>query len=250
MFVLSLFPGIGLLDMAFEEEGFTVVRGPDLLWGGDIHRFHVPAGKFDGVIGGPPCKGESELAYLNGKSGETLVYEFARCIQEAQPGWWVMEAVVSHDEEIFGGTYPPCTCPGGPIGGSPYGSPLRHHGSCGQQVYITKLSPRWLGEKQSRTRFFHSNLNISHHLDVAVFEHPTFKHAVLASHGGREGSVVRGMATYAWEEMCDLQGLPKDFRLPGFTRRAAREAVGNGVPLPMGRAIARAVKRALAGGAW
>jgi hypothetical protein len=26
--VLSLFPGIGLLDMAFEEEGFCVVRGP------------------------------------------------------------------------------------------------------------------------------------------------------------------------------------------------------------------------------
>ena len=32
--VLSLFPGIGLLDMAFEAEGFCVVRGPDLLWGG------------------------------------------------------------------------------------------------------------------------------------------------------------------------------------------------------------------------
>lgn len=32
--VLSLFPGVGLLDMAFEEEGFCVVRGPDLLWGG------------------------------------------------------------------------------------------------------------------------------------------------------------------------------------------------------------------------
>jgi len=28
--VLSLFPGIGLLDMAFEQEGFCVVRGPDL----------------------------------------------------------------------------------------------------------------------------------------------------------------------------------------------------------------------------
>lgn len=38
--VLSLFPGIGLLDMAFEAEGFCVVRGPDLLWGGDIRRFH------------------------------------------------------------------------------------------------------------------------------------------------------------------------------------------------------------------
>lgn len=31
--VLSLFPGIGLLDMAFEEEGFCVVRGPDLTCG-------------------------------------------------------------------------------------------------------------------------------------------------------------------------------------------------------------------------
>jgi site-specific DNA-cytosine methylase len=44
--VLSLFPGIGLLDRAFEEEGFCVVRGPDLLWGGDIKTFHPPAGKF------------------------------------------------------------------------------------------------------------------------------------------------------------------------------------------------------------
>jgi hypothetical protein len=34
--VLSLFSGIGLLDYAFELEGFTVVRGPDLLWGGDV----------------------------------------------------------------------------------------------------------------------------------------------------------------------------------------------------------------------
>ena len=35
MLVLSVFPGIGLLDMAFELEGFCVVRGPDLLWGGE-----------------------------------------------------------------------------------------------------------------------------------------------------------------------------------------------------------------------
>lgn len=34
MLVLSLFPGIGLLDLAFELESFCVVRGPDLLWGG------------------------------------------------------------------------------------------------------------------------------------------------------------------------------------------------------------------------
>jgi DNA (cytosine-5)-methyltransferase 1 len=62
--VLSLFPGIGLLDMAFEEEGFCVVRGPDLLWGGDVYTFHPPVGKFDGVIGGPPCKRWSRLAHM------------------------------------------------------------------------------------------------------------------------------------------------------------------------------------------
>ena len=53
--VLSLFPGIGMLDHAFELEGFCTVRGPDVLWGGDIRRFHPPAGVFDGVIGGDPC---------------------------------------------------------------------------------------------------------------------------------------------------------------------------------------------------
>jgi DNA (cytosine-5)-methyltransferase 1 len=44
---LSLFPGIGLLDKAFELEGFCVVRGPDVLWGGDVRGFHPPAGRFD-----------------------------------------------------------------------------------------------------------------------------------------------------------------------------------------------------------
>jgi hypothetical protein len=68
---------------------------------------------------------------------------------------------------------------------------------------------------------------------------------VLAGHGGAEGSIQRRMATYGWSEMCELQGLPADFELPGLTREAKRKAVGNGVPLPMGRAVARAVKQAM-----
>lgn len=52
--VLSLFPGGGLLDRAFEETGYCVVRGPDVIWGGDVRTFHPPAGCFDGVIGGDP----------------------------------------------------------------------------------------------------------------------------------------------------------------------------------------------------
>ena len=54
--VLSLFPGIGILDKGFEEAGFCIVRGPDLIWGGDIRKFHPPVDVFHGVIGGPPCQ--------------------------------------------------------------------------------------------------------------------------------------------------------------------------------------------------
>ena len=210
--VLSLFPGIGLLDMAFEEEGFCVVRGPDLLWGGDVKRFHPPAGKFDGVIGGPPCKGESALAHLNGTPGTTLRHEFRRVVDVARPFWYLMEAVKEH--EGFG-------------------------------EYVLRLNNRWFGERQRRVRFFHSNLNLRPFVEVAALEHPEFKHAVLAGHGGAIGSVQRGMAKYPFREACTLQGLPPDFDLPGFTQQAKYEAVGNGVPLHMGRAVARAVKRAM-----
>jgi len=90
--VLSLFPGIGLLDRAFEEEGFCVVRGPDLLWGGDIKRWHAPRGRFDGIIGGPPCQCFSRLVHIvrhNGyKVGENLIPQFvgralARAVKRA-----------------------------------------------------------------------------------------------------------------------------------------------------------------------
>lgn len=94
--VLSCFPGIGLLDQAFEEAGFTVVRGPDRLWGGDIHRFHVPAGVFAGVIGGPPCQVFSSAGHLNaaGKSSKLdLIPEFVRVVSEARPAFVVMENV-------------------------------------------------------------------------------------------------------------------------------------------------------------
>lgn len=226
--VLSLFPGIGLLDMAFEEEGFCVVRGPDVLWGGDIRRFHPPAGVFDGVIGGPPCKGESRLARLNGTPGATMRHEFMRVVNEAAPMlwdagksfFWLMEAVKVHDDLVVG-------WPKVPNG------------------FVTKLSNRWLGETQSRTRYFHSNVYLRDHVEVALFENPEYRYAVLAGHGGKRGTVTNRMASYTWEEGVALQGLPEAFDLPGFTVRAKREALGNGVPLPMGRAIARAVKRSM-----
>ena len=92
--VLSLFPNVGLLDMAFEELGFCVLRGPDLLWGGDIRRFNPPAGVFWGVIGGPPCQDFSSLRRIAPTGyGVEMLEQFARCVTEAQPEWWLMENV-------------------------------------------------------------------------------------------------------------------------------------------------------------
>jgi DNA (cytosine-5)-methyltransferase 1 len=208
--VLSLFPGIGLLDMAFEAEGFCVVRGPDLLWGGDIRRFHPPAGRFDGVIGGPPCKGESTLAHLNGDPGVSLASEFHRIIGETAAAWWLMEAVREH-----------------------------------RAPFVVMLNNRWLGESQHRRRYFHSNLDLRPHIQLAPLEPAAWHHAVLAGHGPAVGRVARSMTKYAWPEACALQGLAEPLVLPGFTRTARYEALGNGVPLPMGRAVARAVRQAI-----
>lgn len=66
--------------------------------------------------------------------------------------------------------------------------------------------------------------------------------AVSAGHGGENSKQY----VYSLEDACELQGLPRDFTdsLP-FRKEAKLKAVANGVPLPMGRAIARAVKRAM-----
>lgn len=239
--VLSLFPGIGLLDMAFEEEGFCIVRGPDLLWGGDVRRFHPPAGKFAGVIGGPPCKGESRLAHLNGFAS-SLAAEFCRVVHDCDPPWWVMEAVKEHPDLMHRkpcldsqaldrerGNKADCICE-------------RRHGP----TQILKLNNRWLGEPQHRKRYFHSNLKLAPHIELAALEHHEWNYAVLAGHGGGVGSVQRRMAKYSLPDACRLQGLREDFaaELP-FTRQWKYEVIGNGVPVPMGRAIARAVKAAL-----
>jgi len=214
--VLSLFPGIGMFDRAFEEEGFCVVRGPDLLWGGDIHEFHPPAGKFDGVIGGPPCPAHSSAANIaRNAAGKTvkpdLIPQFARVVLEANPSWWVMENVPSAPQP-----FPSCE--------------------------RLDLNNRWVGGTQRRKRVFYSNVKLSVPGNAleAIDLHPTASTAQWVE--GRQ----YGATTRPWFEKFRMwQGLEDDFELPGFTVRQAVQAVVNGVPLPMGRAIARAVVKAL-----
>lgn len=235
--VLSLFPGIGLLDMAFEENGFCVVRGPDLLWGGDIRRFHPPAGRFDGVIGGPPCQAFSRLRYLVEHNGyrvaDNLIPEFERCITEAQPSWFLMENV-----------------PDAPLPVVP-----------GYQVRAEMIRDVWVGGDTSRLRRFSFGTEDGRALRIEQLAlHRTDPEpAVLAGGGNRTVPVaVGGSGKRKSTKARDLgfkteaaaaaaaaaQGLPPDFDLPGFTVAAKCKAIGNGVPLPMGRAVARAVMEA------
>lgn len=235
--------------MAFELEGFCVVRGPDVLWGGDVRRFHPPAGRFDGVIGGPPCQMFSMLRHLNPNAGQrhgNLIPEFERVVAESGADWFVMENVPDAPVPQPGGYWP---------------------------AYGTVVNTRWLGEAQDRTRRFSFatrfdvtpyGITLDVSPDLVVFENPEYRQAITSDARavpiklGGSGKVKR---TYTADgkrhgpaqgqrapitEMLRYQGLPVDYLDDApFTDTAKRKVIGNGVPLPMGRAIARAVRRAL-----
>jgi len=236
--VLSLFPGIGMLDMAFEEAGFCVVRGPDLLWGGDIRLFHPPAGRFDGVIGGPPCQAFSALKPLADRSrgypAPNLIPEFERCVLEAQPAWFLMENV-----------------PAAPL------PQIAGYGMCDRI-----LEDVWVGGMTSRRRRFSFGLGGRADMDVRALFHIEAlalhsydaEPAVIASCGGPSpsrkagGAIRKNRGAKQFPGAVRAQGLPDGFldNAP-FTAAGKIKAVGNGVPLAMGRAVTQAVVRATAG---
>lgn len=266
--LLSLFPGIDLLGLAFQEvwPEACIVRGPDLIFGTlhDIRNFHPPQGVFCGLFGGPPCQCFSSLAALNRAQGRephfgNMIPEFERVVAEAQPEWFVMENV------------PKAPAPEVP----------------GYQVHTQILNNRWLGEEQNRTRAisFGTRDGRPLHIQLAALEPPMIFRTVTSNNGGKGGpssairarrgvptvtaggglgpgarGVMRGYPTvtssdggaavrmwrYKLPDACRLQGLPEDFLSDApFTAEGKLRAVANGVPLPMGRAIARAVRRAM-----
>ncbi|MDE2010453.1 MAG: DNA cytosine methyltransferase [Candidatus Omnitrophica bacterium] len=285
MLVLSIFPGIGMLDLAFELEGFCTVRGPDVIWGGDVRKFHPPSGKFDGVIGGPPCQTFSALAHLVRANGHEpkfgdLIPEFERCVTEAQPAWFLMENVPAAPMPIVPG-----------YGVKSFLLDNSHldggdgHGLEQRRVRRFSFGMRGRGDVPSLLRW----------IDVAVFLLPD-SHEPLTGGGERPPSVrdkVRRTAVNAGHDdpnisltmarrvrrksvlgggtftpgatlkkegrgkaetsrryrLIDglrLQGLPENFldHCP-FTAEGKLKAVANGVPIQMGRAVAKAIKESL-----
>ena len=207
--VLSLFPGIDLLGKGFESEGFCVVRGPDIITGGNIKDFHSIPGRFDGIIGGPPCQDFSGLNRKPTGKGMDLLREFIRVVVETQPKWFLMENVARvPDIEVPGYT-----------------------------IQRFDLNARECGLNQSRARDFQFGSRDGLVL-VPERRKPAagpVKKICLASEG-------KNKDRRDWGDFCELQGLPRNFKLEGWSISMKYRVVGNGVPVPMARVIARAIK--------
>jgi DNA (cytosine-5)-methyltransferase 1 len=201
--VLSVFPGIGLLDRGFEQVGFCVVRGPDLLWGGDVRRFHPPAGHFAGVIGGSPCQDFSSARRAPPTGyGQAMLDEFVRVVAAACPAWWLLENV---------SRVPRITVPGFP------------------PTQRLPCDAAWYGHGRRLRHIQWSALNGS---KLQLPRGVTPRDAPGAALANDKRSL---------EQLAALQGCAGPVTLPGFTKAAAKAAIGNGVPRWLALVLAQAV---------
>lgn len=215
--VLSLFPGVDLLGRAFAAAGFVVVTGPDPVTGGDIRDFRGVAGRFDGIIGGPPCQGFSAAnAYRTNPDHESvkrsreMLGHFVRIVHQCQPRWFLCENVPA---------VPTVRVPGSPPA---------------QRIPITDWE---CGGVQLRTRHIQFG-----HVDGWIIRPK--RSVIERSKIGRKAEAITTKPVSRWQSyaaQCRKQGLSEPLRLPGWTKEAKFRAVGNGVPLGMGRALAAAV---------
>lgn len=225
--VLSLFPGADLFGMAFSEEGFCVVRGPDRLWGGNINDFTGMPGKFDGIIGGPPCKVFSQASRGTVAREGNLIPEFLRVVKECGPKWFVMENVPQAAD------YWP--------------------GIEGYVVQLFRLNAWDYGNKSYRDRCFWVGSS-----DGRIFkmEEPLLDRykarnplpCILGQENSYSGTrkanrvLGRGMTL---GEVKDYMGLKQSFDTPALLNEYKFKVIGNGVPLPLGAAVARMIKRSI-----
>ena len=235
--VLSVFPGFDLLGRAFEANGWCVVRGPDVLWGQDIRGWHPPPGRFDGVIGGPPCQCFSRLANISRAQGiaprhGNMIPEFERVVREAKPRWWLMENVQDAPSPVIQWSK--------------------------QESFL--LSPRDLGDPQNRTRRFtfgaDTRPRLFKRLPLVAMESidrvgtvtangPERTRVYIAKDGRKKRMPCPRRSWDAVREAAEIQGFPEladELRDGGsLTQAGAARGIGNGVPMVMGEALAAAI---------
>jgi DNA (cytosine-5)-methyltransferase 1 len=199
--VLSLFSGIGLLDKAFKEKGFCVVSAGDIIYGQDIREFKSVEGKFNGVIGGSPCQDFSTLKRDRGDYSLKMLNEFIRVVKESDPDWWLLENVKGVPD-------------------------INIEGYSHQRLDINQ---GWYSDT-SRLRHIQFGSKSELYLDLPRGRMSDIKNSCALASDNR-----------SFKELCYIQGLGLDFDLPDFNVTGKKRAVGNGVPLVIGRVLAEAV---------
>ena len=230
---LSLFPGLGVLDLAFDYYGWCVLRGPDVVYQSDIRGFQAPSGVFDGVFGGPPCQEFSKLRALGQTQGHTpsfgnLIPEFERVVGEASPRWFLMENVRAAPVPVVAGydVFPHL---------------VRDYEVGGTQLRERVFS---LGLRTGAWSSIHSPWSS---LTFEITPQSKRRPVVYGSAGGAhkpDSTFGAAMKTrLSVPDMLEAQGLPRDYldHAP-YTAAAKRKLVGNAVPLTMGKSVAAVVK--------
>lgn len=209
--VLSLFPGIDLLGRAFRSQGFTVVEGPELLFGGDVREFRGIAGRFDGVIGGPPCQDFSRRRRVPPTGyGVAMLGEFLRVVAECNPVWFLLENVPGVPDVKI----------------------------AGYAVQRFDLTDRECGGEQLRSRHFQFG-----HCDGFIIRPKRLQHMPRGKGAFAPAVLCRSEKRgEGYAVACRRQGLAEPIKLP-FPTALKRKMVGNAVPLKMGLAVAEAVTR-------
>lgn len=219
--VLSCCPGAGLLDSAFRDAGFTVVSGPDALFGGDIRREHYPPNVFVGVIGGPPCQTFSTASTLHGTRAVDLIPDFVRVVNECRPSFVVMENV----------------------------PPARKVARVPSEWFCTILRDWDCGGETHRRRAFWTWPFM---VPLPPRRQGTPTHSVMASTAKRGRSDNPFLAAKGYlagdlpiAEYARLQGVPNigaALEASGAGRQFAVKVLGNGVPYALGSHVANAAR--------
>lgn len=219
--VLSLFPGVDLLGRAFTETGqFSVVLGPDPIVGGDVRDFVGVPGRFDGLVGGPPCQGWSagnrhrtNPKHHSVRNSVAMLREFVRVTEQSKPDWFVCENVPAVPD-------------------------IRVAGYTVQRIPI---SDQECGGKQIRMRHIQFGSRRGHVIRPERVNDRS-RNANKPARGRRPIAVTtkQNSQHLRFTDHCKKQGWP-GLKLPGWHKTAKFKAVGNGVPKSIGLAIAWAV---------
>jgi len=185
----------------------AIVRGPDTLFGQSIEDFHPPRGSVMGIIGGPPCQDFSRARRRPPTGhGRLMIKQFARCIVSGQPRWWLMENVPG---------VPTLILPG--------------YETQRLNVFAWEFG---LAQRRNRSFQFGSKDGVKLVINRRTQSHFSRLHPAVMAHDERVN----------FADLCELQGLPRNFKLPGLSLTAKIRAVGNGVPVPVARGIAEAIR--------